>query len=421
MSKYFFNKDFFLLWLGQSVSRMGDGAGFIAVMWWVQSESGPLALGMLAMAKGLTATVLSPFAGVLADRLDRKGIIVSADVTRGVIYCILGFLAFNGSLTLPILTVLSCLSVACGQVFFPAVTASIPLMVPNSGLERANAMSRFSSQLVTVAGYAVGGVLVALFGVPTLLLANGISFLCSAVSEMFIHIPHAGAGRQRLSPALIVSDIRDGIAYIRDNHVLIRMIGLSMVLNFFFAPLMVLMPVFVSDHLGADSAFYGYFLSALMTGGLLATIVLSVSRWVQNNLWLVKWGIMFQGLLMVLFTILPVNMWSWQIGLLFAFGWVNTIINIYFQTIIQRTTRPEYMGKVFSLLETVSGALTPMAQGLSGAAASVFSLPAIYMVCSGCLTAAGTTVPFIKGIDHFMAVPGGDDMEEEESPVRASN
>ena len=419
--KHFFNKDFLLLWVGLSVSRMGDGAGFIAIMWWVQSEAGALALGALAMAKGLTATLLGPFGGVLADRLDRKVIIVSTDVIRGIIYCLLAYLAATGSLTLPVLIVLSCLSVACGQLFYPAVTASIPLLVPNDGLERANALNQFTRQLVNIAGYAAGGVMVALFGVPMLLIINGLSFLCSAASEMFIVIPRVSIDQQRISAGLFLSDIRDGLNYILKNDVLTRILALCMVLNFFYAPLFVLMPVFVSDHMGADSTVYGYLLSSMMAGGLLGAVILSGSTWVQNNLWLVKWGVTLQGLLLLMMPFLPVHLWLWHIVVLFLSGGLNMIINIYFETLVQRITQPEYMGKVFGLLGTATGALAPVAQGLSGAAASVVKVPFIYAICAGFCTATGVTFPFIRGIDSFMEGSSGQEEETIEPAVPASD
>ncbi len=417
MYRYFFNRHFFLLWLGRSVSQLGDGAGFIAVMWWVQAETGSaLALGTLAAAKGLTATLAAPLAGVLADRLDRKKIIVGTDLIRGVIYLALGSLAWTGSLTLSVLIGLSCLSVVCGQLFFPAVGAAVPLLVPRERLERANALNEISGQIVRVAGFSAGGIMVALFGVPALLLINGMSFLLSAVSEMFIFIPRVERESEPWSAGLFIQDFREALLYLRENRVLVRILSVAMALNFFFAPIFVLLPIFVSDHLNADSAVYGYLLSANMLGAVLATLMLSVTEWVQGNLWAVKWGIAIQSALMFLLLLLPAGMWVGHLAVFLVVGLFNAVVNIYFQTLLQRMTRPDFIGKMFGLVNTATGALQPAAQGLAGAAASVFSVPAIFAVSFGCCTAAGAGFAFIPQIDEFLA---GEERDAE--PAAASH
>lgn len=412
IAQNFFNRDYFLLWLGQSVSQMGDGAGFIAVMWWVQSTTGSaLALGTLAMAKGLVATLLGPFAGVLIDRLDRKKIIVATDVIRGVVYCTLGYLAWTNSLTLGVLITLSCISAACAQFMFPAVAAVVPLLVPDKGLEKANALNNVTRQLVGVAGYSVGGVLVALFGVPALLFLNGVSFLCSAASEMFIRIPRIQGEGEGLSAAIFVSDLREAVNYILGYRVLMKVILVAMLLNFFFTPFFVLLPMFVDVHMGAGSDVYGYLLAASMAGGVVATVILSTTRLVQNNLWLVKWGIVLQSAFFLSLPFLPTRLWMSHVVMLFVGGGLNLVVNIYFQTLLQRTTRQKYMGKVFSLVGTATGALQPAASGLAGAAASVFSLPVILTVGFSVSMLAGVSFTRIPGIDQWISSSEGKALE----------
>ncbi|MFO8060928.1 MAG: MFS transporter [Bacillota bacterium] len=411
ISKYFFNKDFFLLWLGRSVSQMGDGAGFIAVMWWVQEETGSaLALGTLAMSQGLVAVCLGPLAGVIADRLDRKKIIIATDVVRGLIYCSLGYLALTGSLTLLLLIVLSCLSVACSQFFFSAVSAAVPLIVPADGLEKANALGGITAQMVRIAGYAAGGIFVAFFGIPVLLMLNGLSFLLSALSEAFISIPSVLERTETLRVQMLLSDLKDAISYIMRNAVLVKVILVAMVLNVFCAPLNILLPKFVSDFMGADSAVYGYLLSAMMAGGLIGNLVLSTTELVQRNTWIVKWGVSIESLVLALLPVMPVHMWSLHIGIFLAFGCLNGMINVYLQTLIQRMTRPDYMGKVFGLLGTGTGALQPLGQGLTGAASVLFSMPTIFFACFAGWAATGLWFALIPGLDTFLQ--GGARMPE---------
>ncbi len=86
----------------RSVSQVGDVAEFIAVMWWVQQETGSsLAPGTLAVAQGLVPVLLGRLAGVIVDPMGRNRNIILTDAIRGLLYCLLGYLALSGSLVSP--------------------------------------------------------------------------------------------------------------------------------------------------------------------------------------------------------------------------------------------------------------------------------------------------------------------------------
>ncbi len=394
-----FNKNFTLLWLGQSVSQLGTGAGFIGLLWWVQMTTGSaLALGTLAMVQTLIAVALAPIAGALVDRLDRKGIIVATDVIRGVTNLALGWLALTGQLTMTWVYVLASVNAVCNQFFNPAIAAAIPLLVPNERLEQANSLNQVSINLVNIIGFSAGGVLVAFMGIPFLLLANGLSFLVSAFSELFITIPALVREKQKLTFGLFGRDIKEGLVYVMDNKALFKIMQVAMVLNFFSAPIFILLPLFVASHMGAGSEVYGFLMAAQMAGAFTATMVMSTTSIVKSNLWIVRWGISGLGLAVVGLVLAPANLWGVHIALFGAMGVLNASVNVYFGTVLQRATKPEFMGKVFGLLGTVVHGLQPLSQGLSGLVAEFVRLPIIYAVCGGSVALGGIRFGLIPGI-----------------------
>lgn len=417
MDKKLFNKDFTLLWLGQTVSQLGNGAGVIGLLWWVQVNTGSaLALGTLAMIQTLISVGIGPFAGALVDRLDRKFIIVITDFIRGINYCVLAWLAATNQLSLPIVFALAGFNSVCSQFFGPAISASIPRLVPNERLEQANSLNQVSVSLVNILGYAAGGILVALLGVPALLLANGISFVISAFSELFIHIPPVHKDKQKLTARLFAADLKEGLAYVMGNKVLFRVMQVAMVLNLFSAPIFILLPKFVAEHLGADSAVFGYLLSAQMAGALLAMLLMSATPLVRKNLWLVRWGLVLAGLLTISLILLPRELVYLHVAVFGLLGVVNSVVNVYFGTVLQRATRPEHMGKVFGLLTTMSQGLQPLSQGLSGLAADFIRLPIIYGICGGFVSLGGTQFGLLPGIMGFLK---GEAMPQEEVSPQA--
>lgn len=410
-----FNRHFTLLWLGQSVSQLGNGAGFIGLMWWVQTTTGSaLALGTLAMVQTLVGIAAGPFAGALTDRLDRKALIVGTDLIRGLNYVALAWLVWKGQLTMPLLYGIAALNALCGQFFGPAISASIPLLVPDDQLERANSLNQVTGTLVNIFGYALGGIMVALMGVPALLLVNGFSFILSAASESFIHIPRVVREKAALSAGLLLRDIRDGFLYVRNNRVLMRILQVAMILNFFTAPFFILLPKFVDEYLGGGSQIYGYLLSAQMAGALVAILVLSMTSLIRHNPSLVRWALVIQAVLYLSLPFLPPALWYIHVGIFAVAGLFSAIVNISFSTLMQRATPQQYMGKVFSLVGTMCQALQPAAQGITGLIADTVKVPVIYTFSSFFFLLGGLQFATIPGIMGFISGQKQADVQEEE-------
>lgn len=376
-----------------------------------------LALGTLAMTQTIIGICLGPFAGVVADRFNRKWLIVGADIVRGLIYCSLAWLVFTGRLTLPILYITIGLAAICSQFFYPAISSSIPLF-PDKELERANSLNQMSVSLVNIVGYAAGGIMVALIGIPALLLINGLSFLASALSETFISIPLVTGTHVKAGARAFLGDIITGFNYIRSNAALFKILQVAMVVNFFFAPYVILLPKFVNDFMGAGSDVYGFLLSAHMAGALLATLVISLTKFVQQNLWLVKWSMVVQASLMGTLPFLPIHLWQLRIGVFAFAGLFNATLNIYFGAIVQRATEQKHIGKVFGVLGTMTQALQPASQGLSGVLGEVIRLPVIYTVCSIANGLGGFMFAAIPGLNRFISAKPGEDKEIQPAPAQ---
>ena len=110
---------------------------------------------------------------------------------------------------------------------------------------------------------------------------------------------------------------------------------------------------------------------------------------------------------------IPGSMWWISVGIFALLGVFNGIVNIYYGTVMQRVTKPEFMGKVFGLLSTVSQGLQPLSQGMSGIVAEFVSLPILYGVCGAAVTGGGLQFGFLPGIKTFL---GGDSEENETAP-----
>lgn len=422
MPRKLFSKDFTLLWLGMSISQLGDGAGFIGLMWWIQTRTGSaLVLGLMAMVRGLVNVALGPVGGVIADRLNKRTIIIAMDTTRGSIYASLAYLAFTDQLTTPLLLFLVGLNSACSVFFNPSINASVPLLVAKSELPRANSLMQITGNIVSIIGYSAGGILAATIGTPLLLLIDSVSFLLSAVSELFIVIPTlvkaAKAGTESVWEGLKI-----GFSYVRNNMVLFRIIQLAAIINFVSAPFFILLPKYVQHTLHGSPALYGYIMAATMAGTLGASLIIATTKWVERNLWAIKYGLLFQGISMVLMISIPRQWPVALIGIFLASGLINGLVNIYFGALMQRITAPEHLGKTFGLVGMMSGALQPLSQGLSGWLGDVVSLPVIYLVSGLSMGGCGISFCTVPHLDDFLSAQSEQaKTEPEAAAMQAAN
>ncbi len=404
MKSKLFNKNFVLLWLGQAVSQIGDGAGYVALIWWVQSATGSaVALGVLAMSKSSVRVLLGPFTGVIADRLNRKWLIFWADLLRGFIYLALAYSAHYGYLKFYQVVIAGVLTTALHSLFTPAIISSIPSIVPKEELSRANSFRQMTGTISNILSYAVGGILIITIGIPALLFLDGISYIISAISEAFIDIPSVNKQGRTFNKQVFVSDLKAGLAYIKDHSLLIKVIKISISANLFIAPLMVLLPKFVNDNLQAGSNIYGILLSSIMAGTLLATVLIAFFKLKDKFYTLSRVSVLITGIALMALA-LPVKAWYLHGFLLFMMGFFVGIVNIYLDTILQKIIQPNMLGKVFGLMGSLTGGLQPLSQGVFSVIADTINVGYVFAICGAPMIYNGITFYKIEELREDIAL-----------------
>ena len=266
-----------LLWQGQFVSQLGSSVSGIALSLWVvnTTNSGTI-LGTLMMIAAIPGLILQPLGGSIADRFSRKRIIVTCDLVYGVLAVLLGASLFllssnlTGSL-IPVF-VLHVLMSAIGALFVPAVAAFTPSLVPKEHIASANALTQSTAQVAGLIGRAAGGILYRILGAPILFLVDGITFIISAVSELFIQSPQdEGKSEEKEKASLgLMASTKEGFAYVWQWKGLRVLMLVAAALNFFITPVFILLPFYVKDprYLAAGDEWYGFLLASMAPGSL---------------------------------------------------------------------------------------------------------------------------------------------------------
>lgn len=391
--KKLINRNFFLLWQGQAVSNLGTQVFSIALILWIVDATGSTTLmGLIAMISSIPALLLGPVGGTFADRHSRKRIIVFSDIFSGIIMILLASLAFyfpaQKEFVIVGLFIASTFVAIVNSFFFPAISAAIPDLVPDEKLTGANTLSRSSLQISQLIGEGLGGVFYSLLGAPMIFLINGISYLFSATSESFIAIPQKviqkkSGWKQRFAD--FKQELIEGFRYIWNQSGLRELMLASAIINFFTVPIIILLPFFVEKYLNLNSDYrtwFGILLATYSIGSILGYIFAGANKFSGK----------VRGKIMIIFIILSavahsilgvIDTISQTLILVFIAGFMSGFISVNITTILQWTTPSEIRGRVFGVLTTVVGAVTPIAMGLSGIVADLMNqnIPLIFIYC----------------------------------------
>ena len=404
------NRNFFLLWQGQLVSQIGSQAFFIAMMFWLKrATNSATMMGLIMMVSMLPSVILGPIGGVIADRHSRRLIIIISDALKGIAVLSLAGLMFwqpeETNLILAWLFVVAILGGVVSSFFTPAISASIPDLVPKDKVAAANSLNQFSVQISMFIGQGTGGILFKLLGAPVLFLVDGVTYIFSAISECFIRIPQVVSKKNESGSILVKlkKDILEGFHYIWQRAGLRNLVLVFAFLNFFLTPIGLLLPFYVEDFLMTGPEWFGFLLAAIGLGSMLGYFIAGTIKFSGQRR--SNWFTIFLFLECISIGLLGSIHITWQaLILIFIIGVMSGVTNIIILTILQVSTPSEIRGRVFGFLGTLTGGLTPIAMGLTGVITDMVNqnIPLIYLAC-GIITALASIITLNKESRRFLA------------------
>jgi MFS family permease len=260
------NRDFRRLYLASVISLGGDWFLLVALFGLVLEVSGPLAIGLLVAAQEIPFFLMSPIGGVLADRLDRKRLMVVCDVVR-VVLC-LGFLLVRGEGTLWLAFVLLALISCFSAAFDPASSAALPNIVDPDDLGPANALNGSVWGTMLAVGSALGGVVAATLGRDAAFAIDATSFAVSALLIVGVHRSFAEARASDEPHPGVVKATTETVRYARRDHRVLALLGVKAGFGF-GAGVLVLLTVFAGDVFHRGDIGIGILMAARGVGALI--------------------------------------------------------------------------------------------------------------------------------------------------------
>lgn len=380
MQTKLFRRDFTLVVIGQIISLFGNAILRFALPLYLLRQTGSAALfGAVTACSFAPMVLLSLAGGVLADRVNKRDMMVGLDFSTAALI-LLFYFALGELPTVPLFIAVLMLLYGISGTYQPAVQASVPLLVPPDKLMAGNAVINQVNTLSGLLGPVTGGVLFSLWGIDPILLLSAGCFAFSAVMEIFIHIPHQKRPRDAGVLRTVAMDLTESYRFVKtEKPVFFSVVWLVSLFNLVLSAVMIVgTPILVTQVLGLSDTLYGFTQGALALGGLCGGILaalISQKLKVQNShllLLVCTAAVAVMGL--VLFLHLPALLCYGAVTLMsFAAMGASTLFMVQIYTLVQTQTPPQLVGKIMAALIALAMCGQPVGQAVYGVLFDVFS------------------------------------------------
>jgi MFS family permease len=377
------NARFLRLWIGQGASFVGDAVSMVALVVMVVEITGSASAVGGALVARLLPTIASPLAGVLADRVDRRVVLVASDLARAVL--VLGLVYARDLATIYVLVFLMGLA---RTVFNPTVRAAFPSVVGGGDLTRANALISGAFSTSIMVGPVLGGLLVASIGVDAAFLTDAVTYLISAILLSTVPLPHPS--RESEQEEGFVRELRSGFGYLIGAR-----IPLAIIVGAFLTILTINATVpaevfLAKETFGAGDAGYGLLVS-LWGGGMVLGSAMMAVLGDRINLVLSYFLSIFVGAFALVGTGLA-PAFVLALGALMVEGAATGIDNVATDTILQKRVPEAFLGRVFSIRFLGYSAGEALAYPLGGLLVDAVGPRSTYLLAGIATAAAGLLV-----------------------------
>lgn len=378
----FVHRDYRLLWAGTVVTQIGQWMQQVAIGWLILELTDSAAyLGIVGFARGIPMLLFAIPAGVVADRMNRRSVLMTFQSIGVLIATVLTVLVIADWIRPWHVIVLSVFGGGVMAFIAPTRQALVPGLVPRDLVANAIAMNSAGQNATRIVGPSVAGVLISAVGVGACFVAQALGFLWALVMSYRLKIPEALPNRAR---AGIRANVVDGFSYIKESPTLSGLMLMAAVPTLLAMPYMQMMPVFARDVLNSGSSGLGILMAASGAGALSGAIFYgSVGNKIQRQGRLLVATAAGFGLMLALFAASS-NFLLSMILVAMTSG-ISAVYMSANNTVIQLTVDDAYRGRVMSVYLMTFG-LMPFGTLPMGTFADLYGAP-IAVAAQGLLSA----------------------------------
>ncbi|MBO0961208.1 MFS transporter [Neobacillus sp. MM2021_6] len=388
-------KNIFLYAAGKTISIFGTAIYSFALGLYVLKLTGSALSFAVTLILGIVPMIIiNPLAGVIADKFNKRILVVSMDMVSGFLLVLVYFLSNLYGLSLILIYATTFLLTVCTTFFGVGVEAGKPNMVSEKMLMNINSVGKVIDSVSSISGPMLGGFVFVVFDIETFILINGISFILSGLSMLFIDFKlfsHQSNVDFSGGKIHLIQDVKDGFQYLFSKKSLMSIFILLITINFFLGfAVTIPLPYFINNILRLGSKEFGIIEGAFPLGMILgAVMVKSITEKISYSQ-LVKY-LRFSLAIFMILSGLPVIPNNLQINpvlftvfycvVMFCFGVIIAFIDIPLAYFMQKEIPDEYRGRVLSISISIGKTMLPVAMIASGTLLNY--IPAYIMPVAG--------------------------------------
>jgi len=417
---------FFTIWGGQAVSLLGSSLVQFALVWWLTAQTGSATvLAMATLFAMLPQVLLSPIAGTLVDRWNRRRVMMMADSLIALATLGLALLFAAGLAQVWHIYLIMLIRSAGGAFHWPAMQASTSLMVPEKHLSRIAGLNQMLQGAMGIIAPPLGALLLAVLPMQGILMIDVVTALLAVLPLVFVVIPQPERnGAVAAEKPSVLADLRAGLRYLRGWPGMMAIIVMALFINFLVNPAFSLLPILVTRHFGGAAPELAGMESALSLGMLIGGITLSVWGGFRRRIMTSLVGLAGMGIGIALIGLVPPPLFVLAVTATFVGGFMTPMVNGPVFAILQAKVAPEMQGRVFSLLNAGAAAISPLGLAIAGPLADAVGVQINFVVAGAACVLLSVIALFVPAImqledNNGHAVPEPAGTVREETPVQA--
>jgi DHA3 family macrolide efflux protein-like MFS transporter len=393
---------FFVIWTGQAFSLLGSQLVQFALVWWLtMTTRSATVLAFATMMALLPQIFLSPIAGALVDRWNRRTVMMVADGMIALATVVLAVLCAADLVQIWHIYALMLVRATGAAFHLPAMQASTTLMVPEKHLSRIAGLNQSVYGVANIIAPPLGALLLVLLPVQGILTIDVGTAMLAIVPLFFIHIPQLrrteAPERAEGQPSLL-ADLREGLRFVWGWPGMMMIIVIAMLFNLLVNPGLSLVPIMVTEYFGGGALEFAWMESAAGVGMVLGGITLAVWGGFKRRIGTALLALILLGIGITVIGLTPAAAFQLAVGAIFFVGFVSPIVNGSLFAVLQVSVPPEMQGRVFTLVMSGAGAMTPLGLAIAGPVADALGVQAWFLIGGIATIVMGVGAFFVPAI-----------------------
>jgi DHA3 family macrolide efflux protein-like MFS transporter len=394
-------RPFLTIWTGQIFSLLGSELVQFALVWWLTTTTGSATvLALATMMAVLPRVFVSPIAGVLIDRWNRRVVMMLADGLSALAVVLLAVLFAFDAVQVWHIYALMFIRAACGAFHWPAMQASTSLMVPERHLARVAGLNQALPALGTIVAPPLGALLLEVLPLQGILAIDVGTALLAITPLFFVYVPQPdrAAAAEGASRPSMVADLREALHFLRGWPGLLMVVVIGALVNLLIFPAISLQPLLVTEHFGGDALHLAWLQSSFGLGMVAGGITLGAWGGFKRRALTGLLALALNGVGLVVVGLTPASAFPLAVGGMFLAWFMNPIANGSLFALLQTIVPADMQGRVFTLLQSATGAMVPLGLAIAGPLADVVGVRIWFLVAGLAMAVMGVGALFVPAI-----------------------